>query len=81
MKKYFQYAENMFPLFFAILKFCSTKHLFNGNKYVFLNTETSKMMIHVLTGVFQVDMTKIFEEEIYKGLVEMSSKVWSPMNA
>ena len=28
-KKYFQYAENMIPLFFAILKFCTTKHLFN----------------------------------------------------
>ena len=28
-KKYFQYAEDMFPLLFAILKFCSTKHLFN----------------------------------------------------
>ena len=27
-KKYFQYAENMFPLFVAILKLCSTKHLF-----------------------------------------------------
>ena len=27
-KKYFQYAENMIPLFLAILKFCSTKHLF-----------------------------------------------------
>ena len=31
MKNYFQYAENMIPLFFAILKFCSTKHLFNRN--------------------------------------------------
>ena len=29
-KKYFQYAENMFPLFFVILKFCSTKYLFNN---------------------------------------------------
>ena len=25
----FQYAENMIPLFLVILKFCSTKHLFN----------------------------------------------------
>ena len=30
-KKYFQYAENMFQLFFAILKFYSTKHLFNND--------------------------------------------------
>ena len=29
MKKYFQYTENMIPLFLAILKFCSTKHLVN----------------------------------------------------
>ena len=28
MNKYFQYAEKMIPLFFAILKFCSTKHLY-----------------------------------------------------
>ena len=28
-KKYFQCAEKMIPLFFPILKFCSTKHLFN----------------------------------------------------
>ena len=28
---YFLYAENMVPLFFAILKFCSTKHLFNND--------------------------------------------------
>ena len=31
---YFQYAVNMFPLFFAILKFCSTKHLFNYFKLI-----------------------------------------------
>ena len=35
-KKYFQYAENMFPLFFAILKFCNTKHLFDGEVVRFL---------------------------------------------
>ena len=34
-KKYFQYAENMFPLFSAILKFCSTKHLFNNLFYCY----------------------------------------------
>ena len=28
---YFYYAKNMIPLFFALLKFCSTKQLFISN--------------------------------------------------
>ena len=34
MKKQFQYAENMILLFFAILKFCSTKHLFKDKSHL-----------------------------------------------
>ena len=30
-KKYFQYAENMIPLFLVILKFYSSKHLFKNS--------------------------------------------------
>ena len=48
---FFQYAENMFPPFFAILKFCSTKHLFNNGLNLEYEKFPSQNCIFCLTSV------------------------------
>ena len=51
-KKYFQYAKNMFPIFGANLKFCSTKHLFKIlSVLVCLSVILSSSTIHIVASL------------------------------
>ena len=67
-KKYFQYAENMIPLFLVILKFCSTKHLFKIQ---------SNIIVSILRPMIKVKRCwPIDSQNFYKFLATIWSQIF-----
>ena len=83
-EKYFQYAENMFPLFFAILKFCSAKHLFklslhrvlilfSALKHPFINKmNVNNSLYSLILAIYSEDCTSIKLFEFLMRIYHMS---------